>query len=238
MILGSVFCKEEGKEEKEASKMLLKEEGEGIVFLGDSITEGGSKPTGYVSLVEFVFDINGFETWVKNAGVSGNTSRDMLVRLRKDVIDLKPTWVSISCGVNDVWHSFTKPNGGVPLEEYKKNMTEIVDRCLQAGLKVLLLTATPIMEKLDSPENIKLKDYNEFLRQLAAEKKTLLCDLNRAFTEEYAKKVKPDNLLTTDGVHMNPRGNRLMAREIAKTFGASPKQLQEAEKRWELTEEK
>ena len=47
----------------------------------------------------------------------------MLARLQKDVIDRHPDWVSISCGVNDVWHG----ERGVLLPDYKKNMTQIVD---------------------------------------------------------------------------------------------------------------
>jgi len=212
-----------------AKKFKLKD-GETIVFLGDSITQMGAAPEGYVTLFKIFCAVNGYDVKVINAGISGHTSRDMLKRLERDVLSHKPDWVSISCGVNDVWHG----EKGVPLPEYKKNMTEIVDRCLAAGAKVLLLTSTPIYENLNSPENKKLAAYNDFLRQLAKEKKILLCDLNKAFTALYKKKLTKKRLLTIDGVHMNPRGNRLMAREIAKALGASWREIAQAEKRWEL----
>jgi len=210
-------------------KSILKD-GDTIVFLGDSITQGGAKPEGYVTLFKLFCDVNGYEVNVINAGISGHKSNDMLARLQKDVLDHRPTWVSISCGVNDVWHG-TK---GVALPDYKKNMTEIVDRCLAAGAKVLLLTATPIFENLDSPENEKLTAYNEFLRHLAKEKRIVLCDLNKAFAAVYKEKRRKGNLLTTDGVHMRPRGNRLMAREIVKTLGATTREIRATEQRWEL----
>ena len=129
-----------------------------------------------------------------------------------------------------MWHG----ERGVPLPDYKKNMTQIVERCQAAGIKILLLTATPIYEKPKSAENQKLAGYNDFLRQLAKEKKLLLCDLNEAFMSLYVKKRTEKNLWTTDGVHMKPRGNRLMAREIFRALGASRQEINRANWRWEL----
>ena len=77
------------------------------------------------------------------AGVSGNTSKDMLARLDKDVLSKKPQWMTLSCGVNDVWHGVN----GVPLDQYKQNITSIVDQAQAAGIKVVILTATMIGEE-------------------------------------------------------------------------------------------
>jgi lysophospholipase L1-like esterase len=216
----------------------FKKDGETLVFLGDSITEMGKQPEGYVSLFRLFCDANGYKATIINAGIGGHKSNDMLARLEKDVLSHKPTWVSISCGVNDVWHSFMENHKGVDLPDYQKNMTEIVDRCLQSGARVVLLTATPILEKIDNPENQKLSDYNEFLRKLAKEKKIILCDLNQSFLSLYKKKENDKNLLTTDGVHMNPQGNRVMATEILKSLGATERELAEATKQWDLAAKK
>jgi lysophospholipase L1-like esterase len=205
-------------------------QGQTIVFLGDSITQAGAQPEGYLSLFKLFCGVNGYEVRVINAGISGHKSNDMLARLDKDVLAHRPDWVSISCGVNDVWHG----ERGVPLPDYKTNMTDMVDRCLRSGAKVLLLTATPIYEDLNSPENQKLRGYNEFLRQLAKEKDVLLCDLFQAFEGVYKTKTSDEKVLTIDGVHMNGRGNRLMAREILRALGASPDEMERAENRWEL----
>jgi lysophospholipase L1-like esterase len=209
-------------------------DGDSIVFLGDSITQQGAKPEGYVSLFKLFCDHNGYDVTVINSGIGGHRSNDMLKRLKKDVIDHNPTWVSISCGVNDVWHSFKTPPRGVELTDYKKNMTDIVDQCKEAGIKVLLLTSTPIYEDLNSKENVKLRKYNDFLRKLAKEKEVLLCDLFETFESWYKVKLRDDKLMTTDGVHMNPRGNRVMAAKIISTLGAKWRELAQAKKRWEL----
>jgi lysophospholipase L1-like esterase len=211
------------------SDFLLRD-GETVVFLCDSITQAASRPEGYVSLFDLFCGMHGYQVKSINAGIGGHKSNDMLARLESDVLRHRPDWVSISCGVNDVWHG----EKGVSLSDYQKNMTEIVNRCLQAGAKVLLLTATPIREDVDSPENLKLGPYNDFLRQLAKEKNLLLCDLFAAFQQIYRTKLREGNMLTTDGVHMNPRGNRLIAREILKTLKATNAQLHRVENRWEL----
>ncbi|MGH9341483.1 MAG: SGNH/GDSL hydrolase family protein [Acidobacteriota bacterium] len=206
------------------------QDGDRIVFLGDSITQAASQPEGYISLFQLFCGVSGYEVSVINAGISGHKSNDMLRRLETDVLAHDPHWVSVSCGVNDVWHG----DRGVPLNEYKRNMTEIVDRIRSGGARVLLLTATPIYEDLNSPENQRLRSYNEFLRQLGAEKDLVLADLFEVFAAFYRLKLNDENLLTTDGVHMNPRGNRLMAREIVRVLGATNRELALAEKRWEL----
>lgn len=204
--------------------------GDTVVFLGDSITQGASTPQGYITLFDLFFKANGLEVKTINAGISGHKSNDMLKRLQKDVLDRRPTWVSISCGVNDVWHG----EKGVPLSDYKKNMTEIVDRCTSADAKVLLLTATPIMEDMSSLFNQRAVAYNDFLKRLAKEKKVLLCDLNKAFAASYAKKQTKENTLTSDGVHMKPAGYRLWATEMLRALGASRAQLRKAEASWDL----
>lgn len=209
-------------------------DGETIVFLGDSITQAASHPEGYISLIELFCGVNGYDIKAINAGISGHKSNDMLARLDKDVLSHNPNWVSISCGVNDVWHQFKSEPTGVSLPDYKKNMTEIVERCQKAGAKIILLTATPIYEDLNSEQNKILRGYNSFLRDLAKEKNLLLCDLFTSFEKLYEKKLNDKNLLTTDGVHMLPRGNRLMAREILNTLGANRNQRRQAENEWEL----
>jgi lysophospholipase L1-like esterase len=113
-------------------------------------------------------------------------------------------------------------------------MTEIVDRCLAAGARVLLLTATPIMEDMNGPFNRKAVAYNDSLRRLARKKKVVLCDLNKAFAQAYAAKKTNENLLTTDGVHMKPGGYRLWATEVLKALGATPDELAKAQQRWDL----
>src|SRR5688500_16435305 len=100
--------------------------GEKVAFLGDSITQGGwGNPKGCVKLTVAGLKANGVEVDVVPAGISGHKSNQMLERLERDVLSKKPQWMTLSCGVNDVWHGVK----GVPFEDYKKNIRELVDKC-------------------------------------------------------------------------------------------------------------
>ena len=202
--------------------------GEKIAFLGDSITAMGTGPTGYVTLVVAGLKANGIEVTPIGAGHSGDTSGNMLSRLGPHVIDQKPDWMTLSCGVNDV----NNPRFGVPLDKFKENVTRIVDKAQAAGIKVILLTATPIGEDLSSPKNQTLADYNAFLTALAAEKHCLLADLNADFAKILQKGPKKEKMLLADGLHPHKEGNRVMAIGILRTLGLSDEQMTRAEKAW------
>jgi lysophospholipase L1-like esterase len=209
----------------------LVKEGEKIAFMGDSITQGGVGPKGYVTLAIRGLEAAGIKTTAIPAGISGHKSNQMLERLDRDVLNKKPDWMTLSCGVNDVWHGAK----GVPLDQYKTNITQIVEKCEKAGVKVMILTSTMIGEDQPNPNNQKLIAYNEFLRTLAKEKKFPLADLNADMQEVIAKAGadKKGNLLTGDGVHMNPSGNQMMAKGVLKAFGLSAEQLEKAVKSWD-----
>lgn len=200
--------------------------GQKVAFLGDSITQfGWERPGGYVRLVVAGLDSVGVKVVPVPAGISGNTSRDMLARVDRDVISKKPDWMTLSCGVNDVWHGLN----GVDLPTYKTNMAAIVDKAQAAGIKVMILTATVIQEG-DNPFNQKLVAYNDYLRELAKEKNLPLADLNTNFWT-YLKAPHTGGL-TVDGVHMNPKGNMLMARGILDAFGLTSDQVDKYEETW------
>lgn len=213
----------------EAASIPLKN-GQKIGFMGDSITQAGAEPQGYVTLVIRGLEANGIQVSSIAAGIGGHKSNQMLERLDRDVLSKKPDWMTLSCGVNDVWHGAN----GIPLEPYKKNITEIVEKCQAAGVKVMILTSTMIGEDAPNSNNQKLAAYNAFLRDLAKKKKCRLADLNADMQAAIAK-AGPDhkgNLLTSDGVHMNPEGNRMMATGVLKAFGLSAKQLKKAQDSW------
>jgi lysophospholipase L1-like esterase len=209
-------------------------DGQKIAFLGDSITEGGVRtPSGYVRLVISGLEANGIKAVAIPAGISGNKSNDMLARLNRDVIDKKPEWMTLSCGVNDVWHG----EKGIPLDQYKQNITAIVDKAQTAGIQVMILTSTMIGEDASNANNQKLVAYNDFLRSLAGEKKCPLVDLNVAMQAAVKDAgggagSKKGNVLTFDGVHMLPGGNRMMASGVLRGFGLSPEQIQKAQTAW------
>src|SRR6266478_10061666 len=75
-----------------------------LVTLGDSITQGGGAPGGYVWLMQKYLDALYPQQGIKivNAGISGHKSTDMAARFQKDVLDPGPQLITISVGVNDV----------------------------------------------------------------------------------------------------------------------------------------
>ena len=207
-------------------------EGEKIAFLGDSITQGGMGATGYVTLVIQGLKTSGVNASSIGAGISGHKSNDMLARLQKDVLDKKPDWMTLSCGVNDVWHGAK----GVPLDAYQQNITQIVEKAQAAGIRVMILTSTMIGENAADANNQKLEPYNEFLRKLAGEKKCLLADLNADMHRELDEREKAGrkrgNLLTSDGVHMNLHGNMMMAAGVLRAFGLDGTRMTKVKDAW------
>jgi len=206
--------------------------GETVAFLGDSITAGGySQPLGYVRLVLTALESNGVKVAPIAAGVSGNKSNDMLRRL-PGILEKKPQWMTLSCGVNDVWHG----ERGVALPDYQANITAIVDQATAAGVKVVILTSTLIKEDVDGDLNQKAMPYNDFLRTLAKEKNLPLADLNADFRAARAALSEADkkcgNVLTSDGVHMNNIGNEIMAVGVLRAFGLNDDQLKKAKETW------
>ncbi|CAM2883973.1 SGNH/GDSL hydrolase family protein [Rariglobus hedericola] len=206
---------------------LIVKKGDTIAFLGDSITaQGAASSAGYVRLVASGLAAQGIDVTVIPAGISGHKSDQMLARLESDVLSKKPTWMTLSCGVNDVWHGAK----GVSLEDYKTNIKAILDRCQQAGVKVVILTSTQIKLPVTSPENVKLADYNAFLRDTAKARNLPLADLNVAMAAEQT--ANPKRVLTVDGVHMNLYGNLMMAKGVLGAFGLNDKQLAAVNTSW------
>jgi lysophospholipase L1-like esterase len=214
----------------QAAQPLIKS-GDTLAFMGDSITsQGADSPSGYVHLVGSGLAAIGVKVKLVPAGISGHKSNQMLERLDRDVLSKKPNWMTLSCGVNDVWHGAN----GVPLEDYKKNITAIVDRCDKAGVKVILLTSTQIRLPIDNAENLKLAAYNAFLHDLAQQRHLPLADLNAAMAAAQAalKAAGSKASLTTDGVHMNYRGNEMMARGVLRAIALDDAQLAQADAAW------
>lgn len=207
--------------------------GDRIAFLGDSITQQGNGSSGYLNLVMSALEANGIKAVKIPAGISGHKSNQMLARLDRDVIQKKPQIMTLSCGVNDVWHG----KRGVSLEDYKKNITQIVDKAKGAGIKVYILTSTMITENPEHANNKKLAAYNDFLRTLAKEKSCTLVDVNADMQKRLAdiKAKHPGikgNLLTQNGIFMNPNGDIMMAEGILRAFGMTDEQLAKAQPAW------
>jgi len=209
-------------------------DGEKIAFLGDSITLLGIRnQCGYVNLVMDGLARNGVKTVMIPAGFSGNKSNQMLARLQRDVISKKPQVMTLSCGVNDVLQG----KNGVNLEDYRKNVAEIIRQAKAAGIRIYLMTPTMIGERADGKSNQKLSGYVNCLKELAKAENCGLIDTNAEMQKEVIRlrKIYPDvkqSLLAVDAVHMNPLGNAVMAKAVLKGFGLTDEQIAKAEAGW------
>ena len=206
--------------------------GDTLVFMGDSITAGGwGHAQGYCKLVDVALKHKGLDVKTIGAGISGNKSNQMNARMQRDVIDRKGTWMTLSCGINDVWHG----KNGVPLEQYKKEVAEIADKADKAGVKLMILSAT-IFERdpMNGAKNEKLAPYNAFLKEFAAKRGLIFVDLNTPMWEvvkQYMVNGKiTSTVVTSDGVHMTPRGYKMMARGILKGFGMTDAEVDEIDR--------
>jgi lysophospholipase L1-like esterase len=192
--------------------------GERIVFLGDSITQAGVGPKGYVTLVKQALAEKHKDLGVEviGVGVSGNKVPDLQRRLDKDVLARKPTLVVIYIGINDVWHGENDPAKGTPKDKYEAGLKDVIQRIKDAGGRVVLCTPTVIGEKKPGTNKLdaKLDEYAEVSRAVAKETGSRLCDLRKAFQDHLAKNNPEDKergVLTSDRVHLNDAGNRLVA---------------------------
>lgn len=197
-------------------------DGDRVVCFGDSITQFGDGPSGYVGLLRGAFAKAGHPAvTVINAGISGHKVPDLQARLERDVLAKDPTIVFIYIGINDVWHH----NGdlGAPKERFEKGLREIITTLQQRGIVVVLATPTMIGEKVNggNPLDKALDAFSDTSRALAKELHVELCDLRAAFTT-YLKANNPEDkhagILTGDTVHLSGAGNALVAQEAAKSL--------------------
>lgn len=111
-----------------------------VLFLGDSLTQAGAEPGGYIELMKDELKKRGLDQKYEllGKGVGGNKMRDLLARLEKDVISEKPDLVYPMIGINDVgfftWHP---EEGGTPIDQYELALTYIVKRIQQKGGAVI-----------------------------------------------------------------------------------------------------
>jgi lysophospholipase L1-like esterase len=196
-----------------------------VVFFGDSITEAGVGPKGYVTLIKDSVQRRRSNSEIIGAGVSGNKVEQLLARIDKDVIARKPTCVVVYIGINDVWHWTIGIPGakGSTKEEFEIGLKQVIAKIQAAGSQVVLCTPSVIGEKTDgsNKEDAMLDEYSGISRRVAKETGAVMCDLRKAFMQ-YLSKNNPENqekgILTTDRVHLNDAGNRYVAVEILRVL--------------------
>lgn len=188
-----------------------------VVFFGDSITQAGEEdPAGYIHVMRENLDTADYK--LIGAGISGNKVTDLQERVQEDVMALNPDVVFVYIGINDVWH-FHEFEGtvGTDIEQYEEGLHDLAEMLQTEKTQVILCTPSVIGEEpaMDGEINQQLDQYSDVVRAVAAESGVGICDLRSEF-KEYLKDNNPVNqregILTTDGVHLNPEGNRFLAK--------------------------
>lgn len=196
-----------------------------ILCIGDSITDCGrhyedlkSLGDGYVSIIRNHLSESQYE--VINKGISGNKLADVLERLDKDCISLKPDIVSILIGINDTWHFMREETYDIEAEikQFEKIYRALIEKLKNSGIHSIRIMEPFV---LPYPEDRKtwrtdLDKRIQVIRQVA---KDYHCEfialdgmLNAAGINEDFKQY------AEDGVHPSLKGHQLIAKEWLKGF--------------------
>ncbi len=208
---------------------------ERIVFAGDSVTDMGRDKTNGPS--EGLFDRIGFgfvrmienmlAAWypernfrITNSGVAGNTSRHLLERYESDVVALKPDWLCLLIGINDVWRQFDCPamtDSAVLPEEYEQNVEKMILAVKDTVKGITLCTPYYMEPNKEDPMRKRMDEYGAICRKLAEKHGCMLVDFqamyDRYFVHQHSSRI------AWDRVHPNQMGATLMAREVLRAWG-------------------
>ena len=168
-----------------------------VVFLGNSITEGWARyfPTMFPG-----------KPYI-GRGIGGQTTPQMLVRFRQDVIDLKPKVVVILAGTNDIAGN----TGPSTLEMIEDNLASMAELAKANGIRVVLSSVLPVYDYPWRPglePAPKIIALNKWLKDYARTRGAVYLDYHSAMSDSRGG-MRPE--LASDGVHPNEAGYRIMA---------------------------
>ena len=191
-----------------------------VIFFGDSITQAGVNAGGYIMMIDSMCKAEGKSNNYEfiGAGIGGNKVYDLYLRMENDVLAKTPDLVVIYVGVNDVWHK-SSSGTGTDAPKFEMFYQAIIDKLKAKSIKIILCTPAAIGEKTDftNPQDGDMNEYSNIIRRIAKKNELPVVDLRKAFSD-YNLKNNPDNkdrgILTTDRVHLNAKGNQLVADEM------------------------
>ena len=200
------------------------QDGEVIVFAGDSVTDADKNNTydrignGYVKLIRDA--LTAFEPQnhykIINAGVSGNNSSDLLARWENDVDAFAPDTVFCMIGINDVWRHFDGLAPEKPLiseAKYEENLRKI---CGLAKKYKRFVFITPYYMERNRQDEMRLltERYVQVMNRVAKENGVPVLDAQKVFDEYMLS--RSGQSISWDRVHPGPVGSMLLARMILK----------------------
>ena len=200
-----------------------------FLFQGDSITDADrirenvdNFGYGYPNILASKYlseNINEFK--FVNKGISGNRVVDLYARIKIDIINLKPDYMSILIGINDVWHELSAGNG-VDNEKFKKILSMLIEEVKEALPEIKIIMLEPFVlkgpateEKWDifrSETELRAKSVKE-----VAEKYNLsFVPLQNKF-DELSKNIETTYWLA-DGVHPSAAGHGVISKALSEEF--------------------
>jgi lysophospholipase L1-like esterase len=218
---------------QETNEVVMKlTDGQTIVFTGDSITDCGRvRPlgyraglgSGYVALVDawLAASVPGTRIRVFNTGIGGNRVTDLAARWNEDVVALKPDWVSVLIGINDVWRQFDDPqsDGQVTIDTFTSTYRGLLERTRPAMAGMVLMTPFYLEVHREDPMRSMMDAYGAVVQRLAGEFDAVFVDLQEAF--DVFMDHRPTQSLCGDRVHPNLPGHAVIARAFLQSVGMS-----------------
>jgi acyl-CoA thioesterase I len=172
-----------------------------VVFMGDSITDAWPQPR-YGTFFEG-------KPYV-GRGISGQTTPQMLVRFRQDVIDLKPKVVVILAGTNDIAGN----TGPITNEEIQGNLASMAQLAKANGIKVVLSSIQPVSNyhATAAPQTVlrpmeRIRAVNAWMKKFAADQGHVYLDYGPAMSDD---KGLLRTELSADDLHPNAQGYAIM----------------------------
>lgn len=192
--------------------MIRGDKGSSIVFTGDSITHGPLHTKGYRSYTEHFRErlkekFKNENIMVFNTGVSGATTRDIIRDFHICVNIYDPDVVFIMLGMND------SSNQIVPLEEYRSNILELINKVREIGAIPIIQTSNII--KMDLSRK-SLKFYMDIVRAVARENNVMLIDHYSHWEELEKENSNLKNEILNDLIHPNEKGHLEIVKFIFK----------------------
>ncbi|MFD2612845.1 SGNH/GDSL hydrolase family protein [Paenibacillus gansuensis] len=198
------------------------------VLIGDSITDCGRKHPqgeglfdgigkGYAALAEGLIHSFYPELGIRmiNMGSSGHTIKDLKGRWETDVIQLKPDWVSILIGINDVWRQFDQPlikESHVYIDEYESTLRSLVGRTSSQVKGIVLMAPFYLEPNKEDAMRAMMDRYGKAVKNIAEEYGALYVD-TQAYMDRLMEHIYPATL-AWDRVHPNFTGHMTIARAL------------------------
>jgi len=206
---------------------MLFEQGQKIVFIGDSITDCGRRDasapygSGYVSLVRtfLIARYPKLGLTFENRGIGGDTVRHLEARWRVDVLDERPDWLSVKIGINDVWRTFDSAGqGAVSIEDYEATYRRLLQQAVdETGCRLIVAEPYVIEADTSDPMRAQMDRYGLVARKLAEEFGAVNVRTQAAFDRVLQTTDSID--WAHDRVHPNLAGHAVIAQAFLRALG-------------------